>query len=224
MTQDSEFEAQVNALEPYSTAVINTHIATASETYSPGDMIVKNIDGTTSTIFAQRGGIFYPKTIKKTYLDDSNFSYDILFAFQSTAPKINSTSNVSGTDSTDDEDDKNDTWDASFAANLNFKNLSAGVPATPYNQAFVKTKGSDWSSHTYKNMSISGTTTKTMSIVIEADFIKKDDLDIEISPIIHCYADKEEIYMDQSVEYSSATKAFTVKMPVVELCTRVVVK
>ena len=131
ITQDSEFEAQVNALEPYSTAIINSNITTANQTYAPGDMIVKNIDGTTSTIQAQRGGIFYPKTVKKGSSNNNNFSYVFSFDFRSAAPAV-------GTTSEDELTEGKTELTVDFAETLSFKGLGGGIPASPYN--LVKSK------------------------------------------------------------------------------------
>jgi hypothetical protein len=131
ITQDSEFEAQINALEPYSTAIINSNITTSNQVYSPGDMIVKNIDGTTSTIIAQRGGIFYPKQVTKVTSDNNNFSYDFTFYFKSAAP-------ATGSSSADAFEGGKTELNVDFAETLEFQKLGGGVPASPYN--LVKSK------------------------------------------------------------------------------------
>lgn len=212
ITQDSEFEAQINALEPYSTAIINSNITTANQVYSPGDMVVKNIDGTTSTIIAQRGGIFYPKTVTKGNSNNNNFSYDFSFDFKSVAPAAGTTS-----DAKLGEGEKELTVD--FAETLLFKGLSGGTPSSPYN--LVKNKPKDgWTSG--DRIAISDS---IMTINIDADH--KDTTPID--PIVHCYSDKEEIYMDQAISYISSDSenekpTFNITLQKTNLCTKVVIK
>ena len=198
ITQDSEFEAQVNALEPYSTAIINSNISTSSGTYSPGDMIVKNIDGTTINVFAQRGGIFYPKLIQKIDGDDNNYSYAISFAFQQAAPSVKSTD-------TDSNEDSDDTWEVDYAETLTFANLKGGAPASPYNLVYNNPTATDG----------------IVTLTFDAAF--KDDK--EIYPIVHAYNNTEEIYMDQVIEYNNSAepKSFTAKL-YSTICTKVVIK
>jgi hypothetical protein len=105
----TEFESKVNALPPYSSMVLNTFVSlTGTNTsYNIGDIVIKNIDGTHEVIAAQRGGIFYPSSIQKASLSDSeNFTYDFMFSYQSAEPSIdeivvedkNTTSDTPGAD------------------------------------------------------------------------------------------------------------------------------
>lgn len=226
--QDSEFEAQVNALEPYTTAIINANITTANEIYSPGDMIVKNIDGTTSTIFAQRGGIFYPKIVTKTdVLNTNNFTYDFSFAFQSAAPAVNTSAVAT-------KDEATSTWTTDYAAKITFNGLKSGIPASPYNRVFTKPTSSNWTTSEEENITAN---TTTIEFEISAAHLEttKDDVKIytQIEPIVHCYSTNEEIYMDQEISYSKTKDAtkddpqegkYTIKHPLTSLCTKVVIK
>jgi hypothetical protein len=86
ITEASQLQAEINALEPFTAAIVNTNIDTGDGViYAPGDIIVKNIDNTSSTIRAQRGGIFYPSSIKRSE-QENNYTYDIQFSFRSAAP------------------------------------------------------------------------------------------------------------------------------------------
>lgn len=217
ITQDSEFEAQINALEPYSTAIINSNIATANQFYSPGDMIVKNIDGTTSSIIAQRGGIFYPKVVKKVdSSSSSNFSYDFVFDFKSTAP-------IPGDSSIAKPNEDNTEWTVDFAEKLLFKGLSGGAPASPYN--LVKNQSiNGWVSDSEERITVSDSGL-IMTINIDADHRDSTPID----PIVHCYSDKEEIYMDQVISYISSAsednkETFDITLQKTNLCTKVVIK
>lgn len=230
ITQDSEFEAQVNALEPYTTAIINANITTATDIYSPGDMIVKNIDGTTSTIFAQRGGIFYPKMVTKTDdLNTNNFTYDFSFAFQSAAPTADTSS-----EAMKDEETSTSTWTADYAAEIIFKELKSGTPASPYNQVFTKPTSSNWTTSEEEHIDIN---TTTMVFGVVAAHLEKTNNNttthIPIEPIAHCYSTNEEIYMDQEISYSKTKDAtedspqegeYIIKYPLTALCTKVVIK
>lgn len=227
ITQDSEFEAQINALEPYSTAIINSNITTAKQVYSPGDMIVKNIDGTTSTIIAQRGGIFYPKTIKKLDSNNNNFSYEFSFDFRSAAPAVTTPTEAK-------KDEATSTWTADYAAEIIFNGLKSGVPASPYNKVFTKPTSSNWTTSKEENIDIN---TTTMAFGITAAHLEKTNNNtttyIPIEPIAHCYSTNEEIYMDQEISYSKIKDAiedspqegeYIIKYPLTSLCTKVVIK
>lgn len=198
ITQDSEFDAKINALEPYSTAVINTKITTANDTYSPGDMVVKNTDGTTTTIFAQRGGIFYPQSLVKKSDDKNNYTYDFSFAFQSTSPDINS----SPVSVVPEQKDEGLVWTAEYASTINFTGLKSGVPASPYNAVYINP-------------------TVTNGMIVLNTPIAKDAKQEAIYPIVHAYVDNEEVYMDQMI--ASGSDQFTIKL-IGTLCTKVVIK
>lgn len=198
ITQDSEFDAKINALEPYSTAIINTNITTAKDNYSPGDMVVKNIDGTTTTIFAQRGGIFYPQSLVKKNNNVNNYTYDFSFAFQSTPPDTN----ASPVSVTPEQKDEELVWVAEYASTINFTGLKSGVPASPYNAVYTNP-------------------TVTNDMIVLNTPIAKDAEQEPIYPIVHAYVDNEEVYMDQMIELDS--DQFVIKL-IGTLCTKVVIK
>lgn len=206
INNSSDFESQVSALEPYSTAIVNTRFSRPEGEYSPGDLVVKNIDGTTTTIFAQRGGIFYPQTIIKDSDVDQNYTYNFIFAFREKAPDTGS-EEVSTKD-----DDK--TWNVEYASKLTFEELSGGAPKSPYNKV-VKKPDAGWSA-TSDEITITLTAAKT-----------EDESPIYIDPIVHCYANTEEIYMDQDVKLDTSNEdkdEYVVTLEKTNLCTRVVIK
>jgi hypothetical protein len=54
-----------------------------------------------------------------------------------------------------------------------------------------------------------------------------DASQIYINPIVHCYADKEEIYMDQNVELKTSDEdkyEYVITLEKTSLCTKVVIK
>ena len=207
INNSSDFESQINALEPYSTAIVNTRFSTPTDEYSPGDLVIKNIDGTTTTIFAQRGGIFYPQTVVKESNDEQNYTYDFVFAFRESAPETSSKEVA-----TKDKDNK--TWKVEYASSLIFENLAGGTPESPYNNV-VKQPDSGWSATSDEiriKLDAAKTKTKTQS---------------NIHPIIHCYANKEEIYMDQNVELQTSDEGkdeYVITLEKTNLCSRVVIK
>lgn len=217
ITQSSEFESQVNALEPYTTAIINSHIATATTSYSPGDMVVKNIDGTISTIFAQRGGIFYPKQIVKHSTDESNYTYEFLFAFQPASP---ATASAIAT-----YDSITNTWNADYAKNIAFSSMKSAAPVSPYNNVLHKPEAG-WASSEEDQIAV---VSEELQINVNADFTQNNT---PIDPIIHCYANNEEIYMDQHISHTITSVEgaetmegyFLVKLPKTSICTKVVIK
>lgn len=197
ITQASEFESQINNLKPYSTAIVNIPFTTTTTAYSPGDMIVKKGDGSLESVFAQRGGIFFPyKIVKEEGNNTNNYTYDIYFKLESVSPSNdNSEANSKVVDNSQ-------TWEASFAKNIYFNNLSAGSPASPYNRVL-----------SYNN-----------TFSIDAVMMSNSTTN-PIEPIIHCYANNEEIYMDQQISYKTDSKQFEIKLyGNSTLCTKVVVK
>lgn len=88
------FNAQVNALAPLSSAIIKTRIINdRGEVYTEGDLIFKKIDNSTVHIKAERGGVFYPQTIYKTPIsntnntpDNTNNTFTVRFAYSPTEP------------------------------------------------------------------------------------------------------------------------------------------
>lgn len=216
INNSSDFESQISALEPYSTAIVNTRFSTPTDSYSPGDLVIKNIDGTTTTIFAQRGGIFYPQTIVKEYSTiDQNYTYDFVFAFREKAPATDS-------EEVAEKNNDNKTWNVEYASNLIFKDLSGGAPKSPYNKV-VKKPDAGWSTISDAEWSVTSD-----EIIITLTAAKTEDKSqIYIDPIVHCYANTEEIYMDQNVELETSNEdkdEYVVTLEKTNLCTRVVIK
>jgi hypothetical protein len=86
ISDPNQLQAQINALEPYTAAIINANINTGDGfQYTPGDILVKNNDNTVNIIKAQRGGIFYPSSITRS-AGSNNYTYNIEFSFQSSEP------------------------------------------------------------------------------------------------------------------------------------------
>lgn len=218
INEASQLQAEINALEPFTAAIINTNINTGDGiTYAPGDIIVKNIDNTSSIIRAQRGGIFYPSSIKRSE-QENNYTYDIQFSFQSASPseeqisiednyKTETGSNnqitiVTGSDSIWDKYD-NEGKDI-YAKNITFKGLAGNSVGSPYNYVYDSVADID---ARYSNFTP-----------------KFKDTTTPIPPIIHCYANKEEIYIDQQINYSEKTKKYQITLASCPLCDKVVIK
>lgn len=183
VNQASELSSQINALAPYTSLIINTPIETGDGVrYNIGDLVVKNNDGSHDIIEAQRGGIFYPQKITKVNTDDKNYSYDISFSYQSSAPsdgevKISPINNV---------------WEVTnnqYVKKLTFKNIGSGAVGSPYNLIFEN---------------------KT-SFTFDASFVIDPGSNTKkiIDPIIHAYAVDpstnvwEEVYADQDIKYTT---------------------
>ena len=134
VSQASELQSTINALPAYSSLIVNTHADLGEgNVYDIGDLVVKHNDNTTSTIKAQRGGIFYPSSIQKETEDPNNFSYTINFLYQSVAP-------VEG-ESIAEKNDETGIWAADYAQNITFKGIKDGVSVSPYNQTYTYSAG-----------------------------------------------------------------------------------
>lgn len=131
ITESSKFQSQINNLEPYTSAIINTSISLADGVvYNPGDIIIKNNDGSTETIRAQRGGIFYPSKIKKED-GENNYTYNFTFAYQSAAPS--------------EKEEKatfsNNEWSGIYAKEMIFEGLAGTSVGSPYNYIYEEWDG-----------------------------------------------------------------------------------
>lgn len=126
ITEPTKFQTEINNLEPYTSAIINTSINTETgQVYSPGDIVIKNNDGSTNIIQAQRGGIFYPSEIKKED-GENNYTYNFTFAYKSAAPSSQKeTATHSG-----------DTWTGKYATQMVFEQLAGNTVGSPYNYVY----------------------------------------------------------------------------------------
>jgi hypothetical protein len=122
ITNASEFQAKVNSLLPFTSAIINAKIVTEEgQSISPGDIILKNYYNSFLPIYAQRGGIFYPQIVRA---DENASSYDFYFNFRSVAPEKDSI--------TETERNK----EATYAETIVFKGLSLPDSKSPYNYVY----------------------------------------------------------------------------------------
>ena len=127
VNNQDEFQAQVNSLPPYSSAIIaSKFVSEDGDNYSQGDLVYKNLDGSVTHIQSERGGVFRPTSITK----DAN-NYTISFQYISKEPTENATESVveSGGQwiSTDTQKKQ-----------VEFKNLSVATPSSIY--GIVKSK------------------------------------------------------------------------------------
>ena len=133
VTDPDRFQAQVNSLPAYASLVVNTPVSINNIQYVPGDIIIKNNDGSTEHIKAQSGGVFYPSEIKKTTNGDN---YTFTFSFMSYMPTTETSTISSNTDKE---------WDASssYAKNMTFSDLTGESVGSPYNFVFATTQKLD---------------------------------------------------------------------------------
>lgn len=83
------FQGQVNALPPYSSAIIAAKFIENNEIYSPGDLVYKKLDNSTEHITAERGGVFYPSKIAK---DNNSNNIDMYFTYMTKEPSASNES------------------------------------------------------------------------------------------------------------------------------------
>ena len=185
MTESSEFYSAVNSLLPYSSLVVNTKFSTgeADGDYNPGDLVIKNNDGTHTKIAAERGGIFYPSKIIQAKSDgeeQTNYTYTISYSYRSAPPQKDSEE-----DSTSSEDGTEFTCD--YAATLNYKDITSGTVGSPYNLVYTAEGG--------------------LSSTIVSNLTAATKNDKKIAPVVKCFTTVEdgieEVYCDIKITLSS---------------------
>lgn len=199
VTDKKDLQPISNALLPFTSAIINTPSAFVDgDTYAVGDIIVKNQDGTTEHIRAERGGIFFPQKITR---DSNSYNYTIDFILKSNEP-VKATSEISGSQGTGDEADKY-VWNASenYTSGVQFQNLVGGAGESPYNIVY---------NSPFPNDGIVFPTAKT-------------DENENIQPIVKGYSSNgEEVYWDLKVTTSGSN--WKIENPGTSLISTIVVK
>ena len=127
VTNQEQFQAQVNSLPPYSSAIIaSKFVSEDGDNYSQGDLVYKNLDGSVTHIQSERGGVFRPTSITK----NAN-NYTISFQYISKEPTENATESVvenGGQWISNDTQKKQ----------IEFKNLSVATPSSIYGMIINK--------------------------------------------------------------------------------------
>lgn len=90
VTNQENFQSQINNLPPYSSAIITTQFIENNETYRAGDLVYKNLDNSTTHISAERGGVFYPSKITQSVGNN----IDVHFSYMTTEPSEDTTLTV----------------------------------------------------------------------------------------------------------------------------------
>lgn len=180
VNQASELSSQINALAPYTSLIINTPIETGDGVrYNIGDLVVKNSDGSHNIIEAQRGGIFYPQKIEKVNTNDKNYSYNISFSYQSSAPSSGKA----------DISPMNNVWEVQnnqYVEKLTFQNIGSGAVGSPYNLIF---EGDNATSFTFDASIVNN---KVVDPIIHA---------YAVDPNTNVW---EEVYVDQDITYNKS--------------------
>lgn len=209
ITNPSELQSQINALVPYSSAIINVNSEVNGVNYFVGDIVVKNNDSSSDIIRAQRGGIFYPSSISKINKDASNYTYNIQFLFQNVEPTISKTIVA--------DKNQDQIWDSLdndtktlYAREIIFEGLAGGSVGSPYNCVYS---------------SIVDKISVDAAFKIE-EVESGEKIETAIPPIVHCYANNEEIYIDQEIFYKNEEekKYYEIKIASCGLCNKVVIK
>lgn len=207
VTDKKDLQSILNALLPFTSAIINTPSAFVDgDTYAVGDIIVKNQDGTTKHIRAERGGIFFPQTITRGG-GSNNYNYTIDFTLKSNEPeKVTTASAIEGS---------SNIWDASskYTDKIQFKNLVGGAGESPYNIVY--------SDSPFPNMIFDAAATIDNPTESNGNKI--------IHPIVKGYnSSGEEVYWDLEVttSWNSSKKKWEIKIenPGTSLISTIVVK
>jgi hypothetical protein len=190
LTESSEFYSAINSLLPYSSLVVNTKFNTGDVDgdYNPGDLVVKNNDGTYTKIKAERGGIFYPAKIiqaKSLGEDNSNYTYTISYSYRSAAPDSDSTKNSTSTTNADG----NKEFVCDYAETLNYVGVTGGMVGSPYNLVYTPESGGKLSSIIVDNLTAATKNTKAIAPVIKCFTATEDGI--------------EEVYCDIKITLSS---------------------
>ena len=131
VTNQENFQSQVNNLPPYSSAIITTQFIENNETYRAGDLVYKNLDNSTTHISAERGGVFYPSKIMQTVqntqgTESASNNVDIYFSYMTTEPSEDTIRSITP--------DSN-TWeitDIPRSKTLKYSQLVQNIPTTVY--------------------------------------------------------------------------------------------
>lgn len=137
VTNQEEFRSQVNNLPPYSSAIIAAKFVDEDGySYNKGDLVYKNLDGSTSHIAAERGGVFRPSIITK---ENNTNNYTFLFQYISKEP---------GEDDIEVVNEENGVWTSkdSNKQQIEFKGLTVATPESVYG---LTKKESDFSSGSF---------------------------------------------------------------------------
>jgi hypothetical protein len=210
LTNADAFYSSLNNLLPYSSMVINTRINTTKDgDLNPGDIVVKNSDGSHEIVRAERGGIFYPGSIVANQ-STSNYTYQINYSYAPAAP------NALEATSKQKEDEEIPTYECNYAKTMKFSDLIGGLVGSPYNKI-------------YEPKDI-----KENNNQIELDFpnVLDENNDIEklkIEPIVKSFHKTnelfEEVYYDFSIKEDSTQYIITfLDSSVLDLINKVVVK
>lgn len=180
LNQSTDFNSAINKLLPHTALILNTTVNDSKYgVLNIGDLVLKTNDGKYEHISAERGGIFYPSSITKTYSDEEkSYSYQFNFQYNSVAPDKYSSFDII-------KDTSTDAWivpENEYAAYLNFIDLKGGTAGSPYNAQYRKNT-------TWSNITING----------DLDDSKTN----YISPIVKFYTTTdqgdEEIYIDHKI-------------------------
>lgn len=132
VTNQENFKSQVNNLPPYSSAIIAAKfVGDDGNNYNHGDLVYKNLDGSTTHVEAERGGVFRPSTIIKLDINNNNNNYNLLFQYISKEPGEDDVDQISG--------DSNGIWESKDTnkQQIEFQNITVNTPSSIY--GIVKT-------------------------------------------------------------------------------------
>lgn len=116
----NNFSAQVNALTPNTSLIINSEPFFLNNVYyNTGDIIFKSSNSNIVHIKAQTGGIYYPNKIT---FDEKSNSYSIAYKYTATQP--NTTTSISATVGTEIKDGAKEI--------IQFTGLTTHAPSTIY--------------------------------------------------------------------------------------------
>lgn len=195
------FYSSLNNLLPYSSMVINTLVTNTEDgDLNPGDIVVKNNNGSHDIIRAERGGIFYPSSIVASP-SQNNYTYTINYSYSASAP---SKAEATSTRKTNENGSNVEppTYTCDYAKQMKYPGLIGGLVGSPYNQIY--------STNDIKNNGNK----------IYLDFPNDPNSDsgakIDIEPIIKSFyqnptnSSVEEIYHDISIQKSSTDQEYII--------------
>lgn len=212
------FYSSLNNLLPYSSMIINTLVTNTEDgDLNPGDIVIKNNNGSHDIIRAERGGIFYPSSIIASP-SQNNYTYAINYSYSAIAPS--ETEAISKRKKNEDGSNvEPPTYICDYAKQMQYAGLVSGLVGSPYNKIY------------------SASDIKNSGNKIYLDFPNDPNSDsgakIDIEPIIKSFYQNpingsiEEIYYDILIQKSSTNQQYTINFmdeDLFSILNRVVIK
>ena len=196
VTNSDEFSAQLNSLPLNQSLVINTSpFYYSGESYSLGDIVLKNHLGETYHISAQTGGVFYPQKI-----EGEDGVYTIHFGFSGSSPTTSTSSNIkTSADGTVTYEDS-----APFSKNMTYGGFTSTTASNIYGYWGVLTHDDENDVYKYSFSEATTSDSSNNTIVIHPS-IQFFLCDSNNTPL-------EQVFIEYSLTHNAENKQWTVSI------------